>query len=449
MFTMSKSRIHSTAGDSLAFLSSQIASERRRSLIVSRSPARKRRKLTAGDSLAFLSEKKPGHKPKNPEDSNDEPDQALGSEQDNNACVKEQDFLKSDDMRLERYGESDGSWNTNDTNDYAGRLDGFESVDEEENLGRTIAHLQTVNNLSLLAQAKIFDIALTDESDRSDTSYYGDCDWGDVEPVAGEEEHPDTPNANKNTQHHENMTLRKEWTHHTVLKYKAELAFEKHFKDLLAFKEKFQHCNVPRRHLHEGNMSLGAWCSNMRTAYNQPYRKISKDRIERLQDIGFKWQVGDYYKAPFEKRYEELIAFNEKFGHCNVSQKYQGIRSPLGTWCSNTRAKYKLIKKGKTNLNLTPARIERLEEIGFHWQVINKAFEMHLEELISFKEKFGHCNVPSKYEGNVALGRWCNDMRTAYMQIQKKGKTNYNLSQDRIGKLDEIGFRWTARRQQQ
>jgi len=72
------------------------------------------------------------------------------------------------------------------------------------------------------------------------------------------------------------------------------------------------------------------------------------------------------------------------------------------------RSAYKAIQKGmKTDCNLSQDRIERLEEIGLQWQVDqDEAFEKHCRELITFKEGFGHCNVPVKYADNPSLGHW-------------------------------------------
>jgi len=224
-------------------------------------------------------------------------------------------------------------------------------------------------------------------------------------------------------------------------------AFEKRCRELITFKEEFGHCNVPGRYA--GNPSLGYWCSDMRRAYkiiqkgmNTQYR-LSHGRIERLEDIGFQWQVVDYDEA-FEKRCRELIAFKEEFGHCNVHQRYAGNPS-LGKWCSHMRTAYKQFQKGmKTQYKLSHGRIERLEEIGFQWQGVDhdEAFEKRCRELMAFKEEFGHCNVPYKYTDNPSLGKWCIDMRFAYTKIQKGMKRNSNLSQDRINRLEKIGFRW-------
>jgi len=119
-------------------------------------------------------------------------------------------------------------------------------------------------------------------------------------------------------------------------------------------------------------------------------------------------------KTIFDKWCNQLLRFKEEFGHCNVPQRYSGNPS-LGKWCNDMRNAYKKIQKGmKAHRNLSQDRIERLEEIGFQWQVVDydEAFEKHCRDLIAFKEEFGHCNVPIK--NNPSLGNWCGDMRKAY-----------------------------------
>jgi len=52
-------------------------------------------------------------------------------------------------------------------------------------------------------------------------------------------------------------------------------------------------------------------------------------------------------------------------------------------------------------------------------------------ELETYKVKHGHCNVP---QGQRPLGKWVNNQRQAY----KKSK----LSEERVQKLDCLGFNW-------
>ena len=58
-------------------------------------------------------------------------------------------------------------------------------------------------------------------------------------------------------------------------------------------------------------------------------------------------------------------------------------------------------------------------------------------ELAEFKREFGHCNVPRSNERNAQLSNWCDNQR----YLLKNGK----LSQDRIDKLNELGFTWVLK----
>mmetsp|Transcript_18582 Transcript_18582/g.27543 ORF Transcript_18582/g.27543 Transcript_18582/m.27543 type:complete len:86 (-) Transcript_18582:530-787(-) len=81
------------------------------------------------------------------------------------------------------------------------------------------------------------------------------------------------------------------------------------------------------------------------------------------------------------------------------------------------RFTYKKILKGeKADRRLSQDQVERLEEIGFKWIVIDhdEAFEKCCGGLEAFKGKFRHCNFPLKYAANDSLGIWCCTMRYAH-----------------------------------
>jgi len=69
-------------------------------------------------------------------------------------------------------------------------------------------------------------------------------------------------------------------------------------------------------------------------------------------------------------------------------------------------------------------------------------FEKGCLDLESFKKKFGHFNVPQRYSADPSLENWCKAMRHTYHRIQQGKPTMHNLSQDRIERLEEIGFKW-------
>ncbi len=60
-----------------------------------------------------------------------------------------------------------------------------------------------------------------------------------------------------------------------------------------------------------------------------------------------------------------------------------------------------------------------------------------LKELEAFKERFGHCNVPSNWSENPQLGIWVIGQR----RDAKKGR----IPESRRKKLDELGFSWRLR----
>jgi hypothetical protein len=116
--------------------------------------------------------------------------------------------------------------------------------------------------------------------------------------------------------------------------------------------------------------SLGKWCNEKRCAYNQIQQgkptkyNLSQDRIERLEEIGFKWKLALQGKTTFEQRCHDLEAFKREFGHCHVPREFS-VNPSLGHWWSKMRcAAYNQKQQGKpTKYNLTKGQKERLEEM--------------------------------------------------------------------------------------
>jgi hypothetical protein len=157
---------------------------------------------------------------------------------------------------------------------------------------------------------------------------------------------------------------------------KFQKTFDERFKDLMAFKAKFGHCNVPcTKSSNNKHLSLGIWCSNVRMSYKSikegtttRNNKLSKADMKRLENAGFEWNCC----KKFDDRFKDLMAFKAKFGHCNVSRtnssnnKYRS----LGQWCSHVRQTYKAIKEGgRLRCKLSKADMKRLEKAGFEWRL--------------------------------------------------------------------------------
>ena len=234
-------------------------------------------------------------------------------------------------------------------------------------------------------------------------------------------------------------------------KKRKNCSFETRCKELIDFKSTFGHCNVPQKY--KDNIALGRWCSSIRKGYGQLKKgrksniKLSNERLARLKKIGFRIE-GGISDAGFEAKFLELVEFRAKFGHCDVPTRYKKVKEnefDLGKWCTQIKSALRRQDKGeRTRYKLTQDRIDRLEKIGFRWKDDSNAitFDKRYSELIEFKAKFGHCNVPKRYEENPTLGRWCGNLRTAYNKKQKGMKSSYKLSDDRIGRLEKVGFNW-------
>ena len=145
-------------------------------------------------------------------------------------------------------------------------------------------------------------------------------------------------------------------------------SFDERFNDLMALKAKYGHCEVSCT---GENASLGQWCSVMRGSYKQmqnnqkPTNKLSDEQIQRLNDAGFKWALRNV-RIGFDKRFNDLVAFKAKYGHCDVS--HTGENVSLGKWCSDLRGSYKKIQNNqKPNRKLSDEQIQRLSNAGFKW----------------------------------------------------------------------------------
>ena len=188
------------------------------------------------------------------------------------------------------------------------------------------------------------------------------------------------------------------------------------FKELLDYRSEHGNCDVP---VSQGK--LGQWVSNQRRAHMA--EALAQDRINRLSSIGLKWTlIGP--NVPWETRFHELVQYNAKHGDCDVSTK----QGKLGKWVGKQRAVY---MAG----SLAQDRIDRLNSISFRWtshEVRKEAWETRFNELVQYKAKHGDCNVP---RSQGPLGMW--------VYKQRGGCTKNKLSQDRIDRLNDIGFDWT------
>jgi len=201
------------------------------------------------------------------------------------------------------------------------------------------------------------------------------------------------------------------------------------FGKLKAFKERFGHCNVPAKW--KENPKLGIWVSCQRS---RQQGKLSQERIRKLEKIGFDWGTSRRAGKSWEARYAELLRYKQAHGNCDVPNRWKEDPK-LGKWVSSQRL---LKQQGE----LSRERMWMLEEIGFNWGIRSrgaiKPWEARYAELLRYKQAHGNCDVPNRWKEDPKLGKWVSIQR----QLKQQGK----LSQERMRKLEEMGFNWGANR---
>jgi superfamily II DNA or RNA helicase len=216
-----------------------------------------------------------------------------------------------------------------------------------------------------------------------------------------------------------------------------EEKFGKGIQETIKYKNISGTSHAPYEYITPEGFRLGQWQTDIRQFYKKG--NLASERIKKLEEIGFKWyRYEELLNESFEHGFRETLRYKNQYGNPNApSGTYttpEGFK--LGVWQNDLRRSY---KKG----TLVAERINRLNEIGFKWdlkkETIEKAFERGFQETLSYKKIFGDPNAAGEYitpEG-YRLGQWQINIR----QKHKKGK----LDLDEFKRLEEIGFKWEFR----
>jgi hypothetical protein len=126
------------------------------------------------------------------------------------------------------------------------------------------------------------------------------------------------------------------------------------YGQLVEFKEAHGHCNVPQRYA--ANVELGRWVKDQRTF--KVKGKISQERIELLEEIGFQWKI-KCHDDFWEKMCADLTAYKKANGHCNVSMSNTD-NIQLARWVDRNR-------RARKNGKISEEKIQQLNDLGFCW----------------------------------------------------------------------------------
>src|SRR6516162_1545883 len=144
-------------------------------------------------------------------------------------------------------------------------------------------------------------------------------------------------------------------------------------------------------------------------------------------------EVLDRIGVSWDEMFGRLQKYKEREGHCRVPFDRRTTRRTgdrieygvlLGQWVNNQRQRKQ---------TLSEARRQQLDELGFDWDPLETDWEEGFRYLTIYKEREGHCRVPSTHKENgFHLGQWVRWQR---------GNAD-TLSAPRRQQLDELGFVW-------
>ncbi len=143
--------------------------------------------------------------------------------------------------------------------------------------------------------------------------------------------------------------------------------------------------------------------------------------IDEVREITEVFGEIDFQISDWNVRYEELVAYKEEFGNCEVRAPYDN--KTLINWVSIQRYKKDILSQGK---------VDRLNELGFIWGIREESWDNMFNKLKVLFAELKQSRIEKKTKNYLQLNDWCNIQRRFY----REGR----LTVYRLTKLESIGF---------
>lgn len=147
-----------------------------------------------------------------------------------------------------------------------------------------------------------------------------------------------------------------------------------------------------------------------------------------------------FHEEKWNFHFGELLNFKKENGHCLVPHTFPS-KPHLARWVKRQRRQYKLRQEGNKNSTMTVERIKILNDIGFVWDSHEVIWNERFTQLVAYKQRVGHCRVPSYCKECPQLASWVKCQRRQYKLFWEEGKGS-SMNMDRIKLLNSIGFIW-------
>jgi len=196
--------------------------------------------------------------------------------------------------------------------------------------------------------------------------------------------------------------------------------------------------------------SLSRFVSNVRYSKKHPDKgalKLSEERLEQLNAIGFDWNPGNTRGTSYIDRIHQLRRYKAEHGTLDTIS--YATNRDLNQFCAQLRKSYANMDSGRTSVRLDAARIAEINELGFDWTLNmghdavqkNRSFEERLQELKEFKARHGDLHVTSKQDKSLAT--FCKAVRYAR---RHPDKAKIKVGEDRVAALNDLGFIWEPKK---
>lgn len=220
------------------------------------------------------------------------------------------------------------------------------------------------------------------------------------------------------------------------------------FRELQEYKRIHGNCKVARDtsgklcSKNDHIRKLGVWVGLQRRLYRKNPKQIRKDRILLLNHLGFDWEP---VETLWNEKFFQLKNWKKNYGHTRVpcsgrsKELSKWVRRQQGLFRHLNEKKSKKVRTSRDNEeSLVKTRMKRLQSINFEWNEYQSNFDEGYAQLVKFKAKFGHVNVPNYYEDDPHLSHWIKTMRKAFHDYGAN-QSNF-LTLERVNRLRTLGF---------
>lgn len=192
--------------------------------------------------------------------------------------------------------------------------------------------------------------------------------------------------------------------------------------------EKHGNLLITRSYVAENGEHLGKWIATRRCEYMAG--TLSKEKQEKLEDIGMVWQVNQSYS--WSHMYKLAADYFEKYGNLTIPTSYVTENGEnLGAWIAENRDNYEIKK-------LSEDQVEKLETIGMAWSLAENEWNEKYEMVKEYYLKYG--NLSTRRNSNPPLSpnllNWLSWQRKYYQMNM--------LSESKTKKLESIGMNWNV-----